>query len=54
LAGDAVVGLTTPNDRSISEPTELKTQQLTLREDPLAETAIIAGDKPIPEYIIDY
>jgi hypothetical protein len=47
MAGDGVVGLTTPNDGNISEPTGLKTQELTLREDPLAETTIVAGDKPI-------
>jgi hypothetical protein len=54
LAGDVVVGSTKPNDRSISEPIGLKTQQLTLREDPLAEITITASDKPIAEYIIDY
>jgi hypothetical protein len=54
LAGNTVVSLTTTNDRSISEPTGLKTQQLTLRDDPFADTTIVAGDKPITEYIIDY
>jgi hypothetical protein len=52
LAGDLVIGLTTPNDRSISQPTGLETQELTLREDPLAETMIVAVDNPIAECII--